>query len=216
MYLPIRVILADDHEIFRGGFKILFENQDEVELVAEAENGKELLDITAKLLPDVIITDIQMPVMDGIEACRKLHEDFPEIPVIALSTFNDDSYIVDMLEAGAKGYILKNTNRTELIQAVKSVHEGKNFYCTDTSRKLAKLVAGSRTKNFKEKVKFTEREIEIIKLVCTQSSTKEIASALNISTRTVESHRERIQEKIGSRNIAGITIYAIKHKIWEI
>jgi len=214
--MPLRVVLADDHEIFRNGFKILFEKQDDIELVAEAENGKELLEITTLHLPDVVITDIQMPVMDGIEACRKLHEGFPDIPVIALSTFNDDSYIIDMLEAGAKGYVLKNTNRNELIQAVKSVYEGNNYYCTATSRKLTKLVAGSRNSTFKEKVMFTEREIEIIKLICTQSSNKEIASALNISTRTVESHRERIQEKIGSRNTTGIAIYAIKHKICEI
>jgi len=216
MYLPLRVVLADDHEIFRNGFKILFDKQDEIELVGEAEDGKQLFEITATHLPDVVITDIQMPRMDGIEACRLLQEAFPEIPVIALSTFNDDSYIIDMLEAGARGYILKNTNRAELIRAVKAVKEGDTYYCNATSRKLSKLIADSRVNHFKERVKFTDREIEIIKLICIQHSNKEIACALNISVRTVESHRERIQEKIGSRNTTGIAIYAIKHRICEI
>lgn len=216
MYLPLRVVLADDHEIFRRGFRILFEKQDEIELVDEAENGKQLLEITAKHIPDVVITDIQMPLMDGIEACRLLQKEFPDIPVIALSTFNDDHYIIDMLEAGARGYILKNTNRAELIHAVKAVTEGNTYYCSATSQKLAKLVAESRLNHFKEKIKFTEREIDIIKLICREQSNKEIASKLNISVRTVESHRERIQEKIGSRNVTGITIYAIRHKICEI
>ncbi len=216
MYLPLRVVLADDHEIFRNGFKILFEKQDEVELVGEAENGKQLLEVTATHLPDVVITDIQMPLMDGIEACRLLNQDFPEIPVIALSTFNDDSYIIDMLEAGARGYILKNTTRFELIQAIKTVKAGHTYYCNATSRKLSKLIADSRVNNFKEKIKFTDREIEIIKLICAEQSNKEIASALKISVRTVESHREHIQEKIGSRNTTGIAIYAIKHRICEI
>lgn len=216
MYLPIRVVIADDHEIFRNGFKLLFKNQKMIELAGEAEDGQSLVNLVKEVVPDVVITDIQMPGKDGIQACREIQEHFPKLPVIALTTFNDDSYVIDMLEAGARGYLLKNTNQAELLQAVKTVWEGSTYYCNATSQKLARLIAEKRYDPHQEAIHFTERELDVIRLICQQMSNKEIASALKLSPRTVESHREKIQEKIGSRNIAGITIYAIKHKICSI
>ena len=176
-YTPIKIAIADDHHIFREGFKILLKNQPELELVGEAEDGRELLEIAQQLQPDVVVIDIKMPVMNGIETCKHLCRRFPEIKVIALSMFNDDNLIVDMLEAGAKGYLLKNTNKHELLQAVKAVHEGGTYYCTATSAKLTKMIAESKFNPYRSQPikKFTPRETDIITLMCKQYTNKEIA-----------------------------------------
>lgn len=217
-YRPIKIAIADDHAIFRDGFKVLLKNQDELELVGEAEDGKELLEVTGRELPDVAIVDIKMPKMDGIEACRTIRKKFPEVKVIALSMFNDDNLVVDMLEAGARGYLLKNTNKQELIQATKAVYEGSTYYCSATSAKLTKMIAESKFNPYRQHPAqhFTSREKDIIRLVCEQYTNKEIATKLGLSVRTVESHREKIQEKMGAKNSVGVAIYAIKHKLYEI
>lgn len=218
MYAPIKIVIADDHEIFREGFKLLLKNQQEVQLVGEADNGRELLDVAAKQQPDIVITDIKMPLMDGIEACKAIKAKYPDMQVIALSMFNEDNLIVDMLEAGARGYLLKNTNKHELLQAVRAVYEGSTYYCMATSGKLTRMIAESKFNPYRNQPvkKFTPREMEIIKLMCEQHTNKEIATLLRLSIRTVESHREKIQEKTGARNSIGIVIYAIKNDLYEI
>jgi DNA-binding NarL/FixJ family response regulator len=218
MYGTIKIAIADDHEIFRDGFKLLLKNQHELELVGEAENGKELLEVAAKNNPDVVITDIKMPLMDGIEACKTIKKKFPDIKVIALSMFNEDNLIVDMLEAGAKGYLLKNTNKHELLLAVKTVYEGSTYYCSATSVKLARMIGESKFNPYRNHPvkKFTSREIDIIQRICEQQTNKEIAVELDLSIRTVESHREKIHEKTGSKNSIGVVIYAIKHGLYHI
>jgi two-component system response regulator NreC len=218
MYSPIQIVIADDHEIFRGGFKLLLKNQDELELVGEAENGRELLEVVANKRPDIAITDIQMPIMDGIDACRDICKKFPETKVIALSMFNEDNLIIDMLEAGARGYLLKNTNKNELLLAAKTVYQGSTYYCNATSAKLTKMIAESKFNPYIHQPvkKLTVREIEIIKLICKQLTNKEIAEQLNLSIRTIETHREKIQEKTGSKNSIGVAIYAIKHDIFQL
>ncbi len=215
MYTRIRIAIADDHEIFREGFKLLLRDQTEAQLVGEAENGRELLQLVETAKPDVVIADIKMPVMDGVDACRAIKKKFPDVQVIALSMFNEDSLIVDMLEAGAKGYLLKNTNKPELLTAVRTVYEGRTYYCSATSDKLTRMIAESKFNPYRNQpiVRFTPRELDIIKLMCQQFTSKEIASKLDLSIRTVESHREKIQEKTGSKNAIGIVIYAIKHEL---
>ena len=219
MPAPIRIVIADDHAIFREGFKILMKNQGEMELVGEAGDGEELLDVVASHHPDLVITDIKMPKLDGVQACKLLHESYPSVKVIALSMFNDDNLIVDMLEAGAAGYLLKNTNREELLNAVKAVHDGGNYYSLATSKKLAKLIADSKYNPMRHRnnpPKFSAREKEVMALICEQLTSKEIADRLGLSMRTIESHREKIQEKIGARNVIGIVIYAIKHDLVDL
>jgi DNA-binding NarL/FixJ family response regulator len=215
-YSPIKIAIADDHEIFREGFKLLLTNQQEIELVGEAGDGKELMEVATRTQPDVVIIDIKMPVMDGVEACKNIKKKFPDMKVIALSMFNDDNLIVDMLEAGARGYLLKNTNKNELIQATKAVYEGSTYYCMATSTKLTKMIAESKFNPYRNHPvkKFTSRETDIIKLICEQQTNKEIATALGL--RTVESHREKIQEKTGAKNSIGVAIYAIKHNMYQI
>lgn len=217
-YNPIKLVIADDHEIFRDGFKLLLQKQPELELIGEAEDGAQLLQLVAAQQPDVVIVDIKMPVMDGIMACKQICERFPQIKVIALSMFNDDNLIVDMLEAGAKGYLLKNTDKHELLLATTTVFEGGTYYCAATSNKLTRMIAESKFNPYRHKVakKFTVRENEVIQLIFEQKTNKEIADALGLSIRTVESHRENIQEKTGAKNAVGVVIYALKHGMVSI
>jgi DNA-binding NarL/FixJ family response regulator len=212
----ITVVIADDHEIFRDGFKTMAKKFPEIKVIGEAQDGQELIEVVEKLHPDVVLTDIKMPRMDGIAATKYLVK--LNANVIALSMFDEDNLIMDMLEAGAKGYLLKNAAKQEIIQAIDTVHRGKTFYCKDTSEKLLKMIVKS---NFNPYAKlkmpqFTQRELEVIRLICDQLSAKEIGVRLNLSTRTIEGHREKILEKMEVHNTAGIVVYAIKAGIYEI
>jgi len=210
---PIRVIIADDHPIFRDGFKLLLRNQGEAILIGEAEDGSSLIKLAKETSPDIIITDIVMPGVDGVAATKEISKVLPEAGIIALSMFNDDNLIVDMLEAGARGYLLKNTTKEELLEAIKAVHSGGTFYCAATSTKLTRLIAQSKFDPHKQlpKPKFTPRELDVIRLLCQEFSNKEIAAQLDISIRTVESYKENIQHKLNVRNMVGIAVYAVRN-----
>jgi DNA-binding NarL/FixJ family response regulator len=215
---PIRIVLADDHEIFRDGFKVMIKKQPSVQLVGEAANGEELIRQTRELKPDVVITDIKMPVMDGVEATKQLTSEFPEIGIIALSMFDEENLIVEMLEAGAKGYLLKNAHKDEIMEAIKTVDRNHTYYCNGTSARLANMIAKSTFRPSTRVVKpeFSEKEVAVIRYICQEMSNKEIASNLNLSIRTIEGYRDRILEKIGARNAAGIVVYAIKNNIYQV
>ena len=215
---PIQVILADDHEIFRDGFNVLIKKNRKVEILGEASNGQELVDIARKLKPDVIITDIKMPVQNGIEATLQLTREMPEIGIIALSMFDEESLIVEMLEAGARGYLLKNAHKDEIVAAIEAVYRHQSYYCKDTTRKLSKMIAESNYNPFRkiEKPAFTEKEIVVIRMICEEYSNQEIADFLKLSRRTIEGYRENILGKINARNTAGIVVYAIKNKLFEL
>ncbi len=217
-YSPINIILADDHEIFRDGFRVMLNKIPSINLIGEASNGNELIRISRELKPDVIITDIKMPVMDGIEATRQLTKEFPVIGIIALSMFDEENLIIDMLKAGAKGYLLKNAQKEEIISAVETVYKDETYYCKNTSNRLAQMIANSSYNPYKKIIKpeFTEKEISIIQFICQEYSNKEIADKLNLSKRTVEGYREKILEKIHAKNTAGIVVYAIKNKIFQM
>lgn len=216
--IPVRIVLADDHELFRDGFKVMLRKQKEIELIGEASNGEELVQLVEKVQPDIVITDIKMPVMDGIEATRKISKEFPQIGIIAFSMFDEESLVVDMLEAGARGYLIKNAHKHEIIEAINMVNENHTYYCSTTSKKLAKLIATSAFDPYRKHkpVEFTDREISVISLICEEKTNKEIADKLNLSIRTIEGYRDKIQDKIKAKNAAGIVIYAIKHRIYKI
>ena len=217
-YLPIRIVLADDHEIFRDGFRVMLKKQTSVELAGEAADGEELIKLVREVYPDVIITDIKMPNMDGIQATKLLTKEFPDIGIISLSMFDEENLIIDMLEAGAKGYLLKNADKNEIIAAVEAVHNKQTYYCNHTSRKLTKMIAESSFDPYKRPraPEFSEKEISVMRYICQELSNKEIAERLFLSVRTIEGYRERIQEKINARNTAGIVVYAIKHRIYQV
>jgi len=216
---PIRIVLADDHEIFRDGFKAMLKKQPSVELIGEASDGEELVEITRRLKPDVVVTDIKMPKMDGLQAAKILSAEFPNIGIIALSMIDEETLIIDMLEAGAKGYLLKNAHKTEIIEAIKAVNNDHVYYCDGTSARLTKMIAKSDKIPFNRKApkpELSQKEIDVIQLVCEEMTNKEIADRLNLSIRTIEGYRDRILEKIGARNSAGIVVYAIRNKIYNI
>lgn len=214
MYRPIDIILADDHEIFRDGFVQMIRKSHEIRLVGEAANGHELLELAHSRKPDVIITDIQMPLMDGIEATHRLTAELPHIGIIALSMYNDDYQIREMIEAGAKGYLVKNAHKTEIVAAIKSVYGDNSYFCKVTREKLedhhgpGNKIAGLPV--------FSERETQIVDYICQEYSNKEIAELMGISKRTVEWHREEITKKMKVKNTAGIVRYAIEYKFFKI
>ncbi len=214
---PIRIVLADDHEIFRDGFAGLLKKQTDIILVGQAENGEQLIRVAEKMNPDVILTDIKMPLMDGIEATKLLSEKFPDVKIIALSMFNDDHLVFDMIEAGAKGYLLKNAHKSDIIEAIKAVYDDQMYYCKETSDKLINMMARAKHKGHEEEVAFfSEKEKEIIYMICKELSNKEMSAHLHLSVRTVEGYRNRIQAKMKVKNAAGIVIYSIRHKLFEM
>jgi DNA-binding NarL/FixJ family response regulator len=210
--MPIRLLIADDLVLFRQGLGLLLANEDSIQISGEAENGLEALHKAAELQPDVVITDIQMPEMDGIEFTKELKLSYPNIPVIALTMFKEEHLIVDMLNAGAKGYLQKSADRRQVLEAIRSVREGGWYYCESTTMKLSKLVAKHTVDGFTPPPPglFTETELQIIQLICAQYSSKEIAAQLFKGERTVESYRHKIFEKMGVKNMAGLVIYAIR------
>ena len=211
--LDIKLLIADDHEIFRDGFKLMLTKYNEITLAGEASNGEELVELALKVEPDVIITDIKMPVMDGIEATKKIIEHFPDMGIIGLSMYDDDDLIVEMLEAGAKGYLIKNAGKEQITEAIKTVYNNDPYYCKTTSHKLTSMIAKSRFNPYKKaaKVEFTERELEIIEQICKEMTNKEIGDKLFLSVRTVEGHRLKILEKMNVKNTVGLVVYAIKN-----
>lgn len=216
-YTKISVVVADDHEIFRQGFKAMISRYDELEVIGEAENGKELLELINNLQPDLAFVDIKMPVMDGIDATREITTLETGTRVIALSMFSDDVYVVDMLQAGASGYVLKNAHYEELVKASRVVMNGGHYFCNDAAEKIQAFLK-IHAVNSLNKVQgplLTEREIEIIKLICEQLTSKEIASALGLSQRTVDTYRDVIQRKTKSKNMAGIVLYAVKYGLYK-
>lgn len=214
---PIRIVIADDHPIFCQGLCLVLQNENGLRVVGQAADGNELIRVVEEQKPDVVLTDIRMPGMDGVEATKIIVERYPHISVIALTVFDSEKLALDMLEAGATGYLLKTANKEELIQAICNVHQKGTFsYCAMASNKLVRLMARSSFNPYHlgKKPHFTDRELEIIRLLCQELCSKEIAEQLNMNSRSVETARERIQEKIGARNMIGIAVYAIRNGIY--
>ena len=214
----INVMIADDHEIFRDGLKLILKKQDKVQLIGEADNGRSLVELCKQKTPDVILTDIMMPALDGIQATKILVKTYPDISIIALSMFNEENLIVDMLEAGAKGYLLKNADKEEIREAIQSVFRNIPYYCRSTTTKLARLIARSKYQisGRSGKLFFSEKEIQIIELICQELTNKEISEKLFMSTRTVEGYRLKILEKMEVKSTAGLVIYAIKTGLYKL
>lgn len=216
-YSPIRIVIADDHPLFIEGFVSTINKKatDKIKIVGEANNGKELVDEVDQKKPDVVITDISMPVMDGLQASRYINQTYQNVGIIALTMHDDPELICEMFETGAKGYLIKNANYKEVIEAIETVYRGEMHYCSTSSTRLIKKIGPSKYNNYKKNnsISFCDIEIKIMKLICKQITTKEMADEMYMSTRTIEQYIHRIKEKIEAKNMVGIALYSIKNGI---
>jgi len=214
----IKLAIADDHKIFRNGLKATLEDCADFDLVIEASNGKQLLGMLTDVKPDVILMDIKMPEMDGIQTTTAIKQKYKDVKVLALSMFNEDKYIVDMMKAGASGYLLKNAEPEEIIEAISTVFYKDYYFNEHLSITLIKQLAGnsSSTNPSQSLADFNEREIEVLRLVCQECSNQEIADKICLSVRTVEGYRARLFEKTRSKNLVGLVIFAIKTGIINV
>ncbi len=215
MSQSINIVIADDHDIFLDGLSLMLSKQEGFKVCGRASNGKQLIELAQQYNPDIVMTDIRMPIVDGIESTKQLLAQSPDVKVIALSMFDEENLVVEMLEAGAKGYLLKNAHKDEIVEAINSVYQNKNYYCNHTSALLASMIVRSRHSiNKKDQpIVLNDREKMIIKLICLQQTTQQIADKIYLSKRTVEGYRIKILEKINAKNIAGVVIFALKNNI---
>ena len=211
----LRILLADDHVVMRKGLRALLERQSNLEVVGESENGSETIDLAASLIPDVVVMDVGMPVLNGIEATKTIVAQNPQISVVILSMHVDESYVMRALKAGARGYLLKDSAPADLMSAIRAVSQKKSFF----SPKVSHILAEDYVRVLKQKGAvdsydlLTTREREILQLIAEGKSNKEIAAALNISPYTVETHRSHILEKLNLHNPAELILYAVRKGI---
>lgn len=211
----IKLMIVDDHKVVRTGLKMLFKNDKNVKVVAEAKDGEDALKEIKRLKPDVVITDISMPNMNGIQFTTKVKETHPEVKVLVLSMHNDDDYILDALDAGAMGYLTKDTSEDEIIKAIHSIANEQMYYSSSISSILAKkLLIKSKILDTTERL--TERELEVLDLIVNGFSNKEIASKLFVSKRTIDNHRTNIMKKIDAKNTADIVRIAYQNNLVKL
>jgi DNA-binding NarL/FixJ family response regulator len=214
MNRPIKVAIADDHALFRAGVRTSLMGRKDVELIAEADNGMQLLNLLKHIEPDVILLDIQMPIMDGIQTLPEIRKLYPHIKVIILSMHNDHSMISKLMEIGANSYLTKNSDSETIYQAIKTCYEQEFFFNELTNKAL---LSGLRTKRTEpgtpQEINLSDKEITILKLMCEEKTTKEIADIVEISPRTVEAIRDKLKTKTGAKSMAGLVMYALKSGI---
>ncbi len=211
----LRILLADDHVVMRTGLRALLERQPNLEVVGESENGRETIALASALKPDLVLMDVGMPVLNGIEATKTIVAENPATAVIILSMYADESYIMRALKAGARGYLLKDSAPADLISAIQAVSQSKSFFSPKVSRILAEdYVRVLRQKGAVDSYDLlTSREQEILQLLAEGKVNKEVAAALNISPYTVETHRKHILEKLNLHNPAELILYAVRKGI---
>lgn len=201
------VIIADDHTLFRQGLKLILEDMEDIEVVADVSNGKELIEVTRLVKPDLVIMDINMPFINGIEASRILLQEIPELKVLVVSMYGEEQYYNSVIENGVKGFILKDADNAELRNAVTSILKGKSYFSQEL---LLKVI---RNRQSVDQIYLTPREKEVLSLICEGLSTPEIAVRLFLSERTVDNHRANLLDKTGCRNSLSLVIYAIRNNL---
>ena len=209
----IKVVIAEDHTIVRKGLCALLQGEPDIEVVGEAENGREALRIVERLLPDVVVMDIAMPGLNGLETTRQLKKKFPNMKILILTMHDNEEYIFETLRAGASGYLIKRSAPNELISAIQSVYRNESFLSPAISKKVIDgfvQSGGSAMREDADAARLTTREREILQLIAEGNSLREISRLLHISIKTVESHKAHIMEKLSLRSIAELTQYAIR------
>ncbi|MFA8436518.1 MAG: response regulator [Marinifilaceae bacterium] len=209
-----RVMLVDDHKLFRSGLRFLLNDIPEIKVVGEAANGREFLEMAADEILDIVLMDINMPEMNGLEATREALKLYPHLKIIVLSMHGEEEYYDQMVDAGVQGFLLKNSGADELNAALQSVINGGTYFSQEL---LVGILDKKKQKNFQsEVVKLTQRELEVLKLICEGYSNVDIAEQLFISQRTVDRHRSNLLSKTGCRNSTSLVMYAVKNKIIEV
>jgi DNA-binding NarL/FixJ family response regulator len=214
----ITVLLAEDHTIVREGFRKMLELEEDLEVVGEAQDGRQALAMVKKLRPAVVLMDIAMPLLNGLAATRQVLKALPATKVLILSAHSDDAYVNNATDSGAVGFLLKQTSAHEVCQAIREVQKGKTFFSPSISRRLNRLNPPSpdRVGRLNKKaVKLTSREMEVLQLIAEGKANKETAAELGIGMKTVEKHREHLMEKLDIHDTAGLTRYAISTGIIE-
>ncbi|MDD2673743.1 MAG: response regulator transcription factor [Flavobacterium sp.] len=219
MSKTIKIILVDDEILFRKGISFLLGREPNIDIIFEASNGDQLISFlqnNKNNYPDIIIMDLKMPGINGVEATKIIHVEFPKLKIIALTSYDSKSFVANMIDVGAVSYLIKNATPQELIITINEVAE-KGFYYTDYVMKIIQddVLNAKKTKSALDNNFLTAREFEVLKLICSQKSTAEIAEKLFISPRTVEGHRNNLLLKTESRNIAGLVVYAVQNEIMD-
>ena len=217
----IRIALVDDHSLFRKGLKVLLSSRPDFTIVADVGSGEEFLSVLMQSQPDVVFMDYAMPEMNGAETTRRALEMLPDMKVITLSMFGDNAYYSDMMSSGAKGFLLKDSEFAEVVEAVETVFEGGTYFSASLLESLSHSLrstgaTASVADDIAEADRLSEREIEVLLAICQGLSTQEIADKLFISKRTVDKHRANILEKSGCKNTASLVVYAIRNGFVEI
>ena len=211
----IKIAIADDYKIFREGLKVSLAQDDSMVVLFEVDNGEDLMKELEDVSPDVIIMDLKMPIMDGMEATQLIRKKYTKIKILVVSMYDNDKFIIHLMEIGANGYLLKNAEPEEIRKAIYAVHEN-GYYFNDLVNKalLKKLVLRSNIKpSFNENIELTERELEVLKMICEEKTASEIGKEIFLSPRSVEGIRQRLIEKVGVRNTAGLVMFAAKNGI---
>jgi two-component system nitrate/nitrite response regulator NarL len=213
---PIRVLLADDHPIVREGLRAYLSTQQNLSIVGEASTGMDALEKIAKFAPHVVLMDIAMPGLNGIEATRHLQNSRATVKVLILSVHDEREYVLESFRAGARGYLLKDSAPSDVMRAIEAVHAGDPFYTVGTARLLLEDAERSTATAPVAREELTSREREILRLACEGLKSSEIAEQLQVSIRTIDAHRRNIKRKLGVHTMAGLTRYALKHGLIKI
>ena len=212
----ISIILVDDHHLFRDGIKFILSKMANYSIVGEASDGSEFLDLLETIVPDLVLMDIAMSGMDGIEATKKALKLYPELKIIALSSYGDEIYYRQMIDAGARGFLTKSSNADEFEFAIKTVVNGNNYFSQDLLNKVVLKISNDKEDARDETLKLTNREKDVLNCICQGFSNKEIAEKLFISPKTVDNHRTSLLSKTSSKNTASLVMYAIKNKLVRV
>ncbi|MCW3788108.1 response regulator [Plebeiibacterium sediminum] len=211
----LHIIIVDDHDLFREGLKFLLSTSSFISHISEAKNGDEFINSIQSTVPDIVLMDIEMPVKNGIEATKEALQIFPSLKIIALSMYAEENFYRDMIDAGARGFLLKNSKFKDVEQAIADVYDGKNYFSPEILNSIIKNLNKNSTSN-KENTELSKREQEVLFHICKGLSNQEIADVLYISKRTVDKHRENILLKSQSKNTAELVVYAIKKQYFEL
>jgi DNA-binding NarL/FixJ family response regulator len=216
---PINVIIADDHVLYRAGVKTALSSKKDIKIIAEADNGAHLLTLLKAIQPDVILLDIQMPIMDGIATLPEIKKLYPHIKVIMLTMMDDHSMITKLMELGANSYLTKTSDSEIIYEAIKTCHEHEYYFNSLTNQALLNNL---RQRNavmphrlITQEANLTDKEVTVLKLMCEEKSTREIAEIVELSPRTVEAMRDKLKTKTGAKSTAGLIMYAVKHKLLD-